>query len=60
MGSELESRHNERITLHLLYRVKNGINIDDAISEFEARMEEEDINFVKRKIEDRGKQKSNT
>ena len=52
MGSELEIRREQKRQLMLLKRIKQGkVPIDQAITDLEAEMEQEDISHVEKLAE---------
>jgi hypothetical protein len=58
MGSSLETRRNDKDVLFMLFQIRDSvISIDDAIAEFEARMEPEDVKLVKQTYEELKKKK---
>lgn len=53
MGSELETRRNDRGALFQLFRVRDGEeSIEDAIASLQAKMEPEDVKLVKQEYDE--------
>ena len=57
MGSELETRRNDRNFLFQLYKIENGGCIEDAIANMQALMEPEDVKLVKHEFAEWEKKK---
>jgi hypothetical protein len=61
MGTELETRRNDRGSLFQLYRVRDGKEpLSSAISSLQAKMEPEDVKLVKQEYEEWAKGQNET